>query len=109
MGRRSGFRFGGLRSRLVFAFTLVALATGLTAMALAYVVFVYRRQYFDAYIFLSPLRLLLLLTATIAVLLVLTVGLALLAARQVLRPVRQLNEAAERITRGEWRVRLPVT
>lgn len=110
--RRRGPGLTGLRSSLVIAFILVALITGLAAVMLAWLAFtVYRQAAFtlngstQAY----QRMLMLLLAITVLTLLVLTVALALVAAQRVLRPVRQLAHAAERLAHGDLKVRLPVT
>jgi len=106
--RRPGLH--GLRPRLVLAFVLVAVITGLAALLVAFVAFVLYR---DTVLFGARVRdpndLLYLLTGTMVGLLTFTVGLALLAARRVLRPVRRLANAADRMARGELGIRLTVT
>ena len=121
-GRRAGLR--GLRPRLVLAFVLVAFATGLAATALAYVGFSYlaRNYAYPSRLVLGlpgvpstnelsvhGSQLLMLLAATVAVLLLFAIVLALLAARRVLLPVQRLAGAADRLAHGDLRIRLEVT
>jgi signal transduction histidine kinase len=116
--RRAGL--GGLRPRLILAFVLVAFITGLATTVLAYVGFSYlaaRHYIFGSRIAtrlpgapatggLSISQLLLLLAATVVSLLAFAVFLALLASRRVLRPVRRLANAADRLASGDLRIRL---
>jgi two-component system sensor histidine kinase MtrB len=96
----------------VFAFIVVALVTGAAAVSLAALAYLVLWQGWDLGGG-SGLRnarvLLVMLALTVLGLLVLSVTLALVAAEQVLRPVRQLASAAERMAGGELQVRLPVT
>jgi two-component system, OmpR family, sensor histidine kinase MtrB len=121
-GHRAGLR--GLRPRLVLAFVLVAFSTGVAATALAYVGFSYLARnyaYPSRLVFRLPgvpstnelsvhgSQLLMLLGATVAVLLLFTIVLALLAARRVLLPVQRLASAADRLAHGDLRIRLEAT
>lgn len=99
-----------LRVRLVVGFVAVAFLTGMAAIALAWLAAVVYAQGLSPYgNGMDLLFLFFVLTVTVLGLLGLSVGLALLAAGRVLRPVRQLADAAERIAQGQLAVRLPVT
>ncbi len=97
----------GLRPRLVLTFLVVALSTGLAAVVMAALAFRLYRDRSGAP--LTPEQLVQLFVLVVLGLLVLSVSLALLAARRVLEPVGRLAEAAERIAQGDLQVRLPVT
>jgi two-component system sensor histidine kinase MtrB len=96
-----------LQPRLVLAFVLVAFTTGAAAVALAAWAFtVYRQRGYG-----EPVDVDLLvfrLTVTVLLLLAFTVALALVAARRVLRPVRRLARAADRLAHGNLAIRLAV-
>lgn len=106
---RPGLR--SLRVRLVVGFVTVAFLTGAAAIGLVWLAVLVYELGFAPYA--SPTLNLLFLVAVLVVtvlgLLVLSVGLALLVAGRVLRSVRQLADAAERIARGELSVELPVS
>jgi len=108
---RSRYRPGlrSLRVRLVVGFVAVAFVTGLAAVALVCLSLVVATYSLSGESVLDLLLLLAALVVTVIGLLGLAVGLALWAARQVLRPVGQLADAAERIARGQLTVQLPVT
>lgn len=106
---RPGLR--SLRVRLVVGFVTVAFLTGAAAVALLWLAVLVTRRNLDPsgnrmlnFLFLAAV-----LVVTVTGLLVLSVSLALLAAGRVLRPVRQLADAAERIAQGQLTVQLPVT
>jgi two-component system sensor histidine kinase MtrB len=116
-GRGSG---RGLRSRLVVGYVLVTVATALITAGTAIVAIIVvigarptrastlARQLFD-YLpvhSLSDTGLLWLLAAAMVGLLAISVGAGLLAANRVLRPVRTLAAAAERVAAGDLDVRL---
>jgi two-component system sensor histidine kinase MtrB len=103
----------GLRFRLVLAFVLVALVTGAAALVLGITAFSRYRDEVNSRAYTIPQdyaigELVELLALTVLALLVLVVGVALLAASTVLRPVRRLVSATERMAQGDLSVRLPV-
>ncbi len=113
--RRSAAPGGGpgLRFRLVVAFVLVALVTGGAAVVLALLAFTRYRDVVNARAYsvggdYAIGELVELLALTVLALLVLVVGVALLAASTVLRPVRRLVAATEHMAQGDLSVRLPV-
>ena len=101
---------------------MVALASGVAAVILAYLVYVFAS---DSYVpgmtrtwrVLSDLALLvrdshqlpLMLVGTVLALLGFIIVMARIAARQVLRPVGRLAEAARRLGQGDLRIRLSAT
>jgi two-component system, OmpR family, sensor histidine kinase MtrB len=108
--RNRRLRPQGLRPRLVLAFVLVGLVTGAAAVALAILaVLVYQRGWDFSGEGLHDARALsIMLILIVLSLLAVSVTIALLAAEQVLRPVRQLAGAAERMASGELAVPIPV-
>lgn len=103
----------GLRFRLVVAFVLVALVTGGAAVVLALLAFTRYRDVVNSRAYsvggdYAIGELVELLALTVLALLVLVVGVALLAASTVLRPVRRLVAATEHMAQGDLSVRLPV-
>jgi two-component system sensor histidine kinase MtrB len=111
---------GGLRARLILGFIAVALLTSLATLFLTYLVLVYLFQT-DRLVSTSVAvsnwlpkqttnsQVVFIVIGIVAGLLVLIVVLAQLAARRVLRPVRQLAGAAGRLAEGDLRIRLTAT
>lgn len=95
---------------MILAFVLVVVITGLAAVGLALLAFLglYARRDVPGILMRKPTDLIPLLTITVIALLAITIGLALVAASTVLRPVRLLAVAADRVARGELDIRLDV-
>jgi two-component system sensor histidine kinase MtrB len=116
--RRPGRR--GLRGRLILGFIAVALLTSAATLVVTYVGLLY---FYRAGRLISTARsvsgwlpqdpsnhqVVFIVTGTLAGLLLLIVVLAQLAARRVLRPLRQLGAAARRLSQGDLRIRLAAT
>jgi two-component system, OmpR family, sensor histidine kinase MtrB len=116
--RRPGQR--GLRGRLILGFIAIALLASIATLLVTYIALAYlfhagrldsTAETLGSWLPQNPTdaQILLIVIGTVLGLLLLIVALAQLAARRVLRPLRQLASAAGRLAQGDLRIRLRAT